>query len=117
MRRRQSQTDAEHGAVVAEFVMVLPVVILILGIALSALTLQLERIKLVSVASGLSRGVARGEPLAKLLELFDLGNRVLTWKNTDQLVCAELELAITLPGLGGIPLSIGDTECARKQGL
>lgn len=95
--------------------MVLPVVVMILGVTLASLTLQLERMKMVSVAATLSRAMARGEPPDKVLEL--LGNRSLTWKNTGELVCAEVSASFTLPGLPGFPLLVSDQECARRLGL
>ena len=99
----------------AEFVMVLPVVALILGVTLGSLALQLERMKLVSVAGVFSRAAARGEPQEKLAEL--LAGRKLMFKNTPEYICAEISAEFALPGLVGLPFRISDTECARRQGL
>ncbi len=107
--------DIERGSVSAEFVMVLPVVVMILGICLGSLALQLERMKLVSVAATISRGLARGEPQEKLAELA-LGHR-LAIENRNDLVCARILTVFSLPGLLGLPFEISDTECARRQGL
>ncbi len=103
------------GSVSAEFVLVLPVVAMILGISLGALSLQLERLKLVSVAATVSRALARGETQEKLdfliqgkrIEVFDLENYL----------CVELSADYLLPGLPGLPFPIADRECARKLGL
>lgn len=105
----------DRGAVTAEFVMVIPVVVMILGITLGSLSIQLERMKLVSIAASISRGVGRGEPLEKLQ--FLLGGRVLAFKNTSELICAEVSARFRLPGLTGLDFPISDTECARRLGL
>ncbi|MFM6977099.1 MAG: TadE/TadG family type IV pilus assembly protein [Micrococcales bacterium] len=103
---------SDRGAVTAEFVMVLPVVIMVLGITLNALALQLERMKLVSVAATISRAIARGEPQEKVLPL--LGGNHLVFKNTEDLICAEVSASYRLLGW---ELPISDLECARRLGL
>ncbi|MEY4320456.1 MAG: hypothetical protein RLZZ471_397 [Actinomycetota bacterium] len=95
--------------------MVIPVVVMILGITLGTLSIQLERMKLVSVAASISRGLGRGEPLEKLQFLLD--GRVLAFKNTAELICAEVSAGFKLPGLPGFDFPISDTECARRLGL
>jgi len=119
MIRQPRPTNSDQGSVVAEFVLVLPVVILIMAITLGSLALQIERQKMVTVASAFSRGIARGEPLEKLRQVFQrqLEGRTFRLFDRDQLACVELGAELQLPGLGGLPLSIGDTECARKLGL
>ena len=95
--------------------MVLPVVAMIIALILGSLAVQLERMKLVSIAATVSRAVARGEPLDKLAEL--IGRRKLEFKNTPELICAELSAGFTLPGLAGLVLPISDSECSRRLGL
>jgi len=95
--------------------MVLPVVLMILGVCLGSLGLQLERMKLLSVAAAVSRAVARGETQEKLVGL--LADRKLAFKNTPEYICAELSGEYVIPGLPGLPFGISDTECARRQGL
>lgn len=106
---------SSKGSVTAEFVMVIPVVVMILCITLGSLSIQLERMKLVSVAASISRGVGRGEPIGKLQFLLD--GRLLTFKNTGELICAEVSARFRLPGLPGLEFPISDTECARRLGL
>jgi hypothetical protein len=95
--------------------MVLPVVVMILGISLGALSLQLERLKLVSVAATLSRALARGEPQEKL-EFLIQGKRIEV-SDLENFLCVELSADFSLPGLAGLPFPISDRECARKLGL
>ena len=115
MTPQRRQTSFESGAITAEFVMVLPVVVIILGITLGSLSIQLERMKMVSVAAAIARGIGRGEPLEKLSYL--AMGRDLVFKNTTELICAEVSAKFTLPGLPGFAFPISDTECARKLGL
>jgi hypothetical protein len=95
--------------------MVLPVVAMILGITLGSLAIQLERMKLVSAAATISRAIARGEDETKVRGLA-IG-RILTYRNTAELICVELSASYSLPGLPGLLLPISDTECARRLGL
>jgi Flp pilus assembly protein TadG len=115
MMQQTQLASSERGAVTAEFVMVLPVVVMILGVTLGSLAIQLERMKLVSVAATVSRAVARGEPETKL-EILTFGRKV-TFKNTAEMICAEVSAELILPALPGMPFSISDTECARRLGL
>ena len=91
----------------------LPVVLMILGICLSTMALQLERMKLVSAASTIARAMARGEPATKTAS-FAIGRR-LVFRNTEELICAELSADFRLAGF--FPLSVADTECARRLGF
>ena len=107
--------SGDSGSVTAEFALALPVVMMILAITLGSLSIQLERMKLVSAAAAISRAVGRGEPREKL-QLLTTGRQV-TFKNTADMVCAEVSARFRLPGLPGFDLPISDTECARKLGL
>jgi hypothetical protein len=108
-------TSSEYGAVTAEFVMLLPVMLMIIGITLGSLSLQFERMKLVSIAATISRAIARGEPEEKVM-IF-LGGLTLSFENTTELICAKVSKQLNLPGLPGLPLEVSDQECARKLGL
>lgn len=99
----------------AEFAMMMPVVFMILAICLSSLALQLERMKLVSVAATISRAIARGESADKFTKLLD--GRNLTFKNSAEYICAEVSSTLGMPALAGLAFAISDTECARSQGL
>ena len=103
----------ERGSITAEFVLVLPVVFMILFIALSTMSMQLERMKLVSAASAIARAVARGEPDDKIAS-FRVG-RHLDLKASEDLVCAELSAEYRLAHL--FPVSVADSECARRLGF
>jgi hypothetical protein len=104
-----------RGSVTAEFVLVLPVVVMILGVTLGSLAIQLERMKLVSVAATVSRAMARGEP-EEMIGALAFGHKI-AFKNTAEFICAEVSAQFTLPVLPGMPFSVSDTECARRLGL
>lgn len=86
---------------------------MILGITLSTMAFQLERMKLVSAAGTIARAAARGEPEVKTAS-FRIG-RHLVFRNTQELICAELSAEFRLAGF--FPLTVADTECARRLGF
>jgi len=115
MTVQHRQTNRDAGSVTAEFAMALPVVVMILAITLGSLSIQLERMKLVSVASAISRAVGRGEPMEKLQ--FLMAGHSVAFKNTAEMICAEVSASFRLPGLPGLELPVSDLECARRLGL
>jgi len=110
---------SERGSVTAEFAIVLPTVFLLLGISLGAVAAQFERIKLVSVAAGLARAVARGESESQAREAFasQLEGKSVVFSVDGLLLCAEVSRNVTLPGLPNLPMRLADRECSRRLGL
>jgi aryl-alcohol dehydrogenase-like predicted oxidoreductase len=53
----------DTGSVTAELVLALPAVVMIVALALGAMSVQLQRMELVSAASTIARAIARGEPI------------------------------------------------------
>lgn len=53
----------DSGSVTAELVLTLPAVLMLVGLALGAMNLQLQRMELVSSASTIARAIAREEPV------------------------------------------------------
>ena len=113
------RATSERGAVTAEFAIVLPTVFLILAISLGAMSAQFERIKLVSVAAGLARAVARGEPEAQAREVFanELRDKSVSFSADGLLLCAEVSRNLALPALPNLSLRLADRECSRELGL
>lgn len=112
------KTD-ESGSVAAEFVVVLPTVILILAISLGALSATVERIRLVSVAAGVARALARAEPIEKVRQIYSsqLSGRKLDISESGELICAKVGLRLKLPGIPDFDLRLAETQCARQVGL
>lgn len=110
---------SESGSVAAEFVLVLPTVILIMAVSLGALSASVERIRLVSVAAGVARALARAEPLEKIEQVYSsqLAGRKLVISQSGELICAKVGLSLKLPGLPDFDLRLAESQCARLTGL
>lgn len=112
----------DRGSVTAEFAIVLPGVLLVLLMSLSALSLQASRIALVEVAAEGARALARGESeqlVAQLLENHELGeNASFHARFGDQAVCVEVAQKHEIRAFGGLlPIEVKEVQCARKGGL
>lgn len=113
------QTTSDRGAITAEFAIVLPTVFLLLAFSMTTLTAQFERTRLVSVAAGLARAVARGEPESQVRELYatQLRGSTVTFSTEGLLLCAKVVRDLNLLGLPNLPLRLADRECSRRLGL
>ena len=108
----------DTGSVTAEFVLAIPAVMMIVALALGAMSVQLQRMELVSAASTIARAIARGEPIEIVDALVtELGEQV-GFEIQEELgvVCVILRseigiLSIDLPGLELI-----ESQCAKAQG-
>jgi hypothetical protein len=113
------QLGQEQGSVTAEFAIVLPAVLLILGLSLQVLSFQSARVSLIELAAESARALARGEELAVVEKL--VSEAGLRPAPTFDVIYKELELCVELNqsrpilGLGGI--SFKEIQCARKSGL
>lgn len=91
----------ERGSVTAEFAIVLPAVLVVLGLVIGGVALSAHRITLVSSAADAARLEARGESAEA--RLTELGAGVQIERRTEQgLHCVELASA----PLGGILAAI-----------
>ena len=108
----------DSGSVTAELVLTLPAVLLIFGLALSAMSVQLQRMELVSAASTIARAIARGEPIAIVDALVsELGEQV-GFEIQEELgvVCVILRSEIEIFGIDLSGLELIETQCAKAQG-
>lgn len=88
-------------------------------IAIGALGLQAERLRLVDLTASMARGLARAEPLADLNQTFASqlsGIESRIWQQ-DQLVCLELSKPVGLLGLPQRTLRLAEISCQRQIGL
>ncbi len=110
------QLAAESGSMTAEFALVLPAVLLILTLSLSALAAQAQRMNLVELSAIGSRAIARGEDEIVLQRLLDqvegLKQEII---HQDLLVCLKLSVDWNIFWLGSVPIS--EQQCSRKSGL
>ncbi len=108
----------DSGSVTAELVLTLPAVLMIVGLALGAMSIQLQRMELISSASTIARAIAREEPI----ELVDglvmaLGDKVgFEIQESEGIVCVVLrsEVGILSIQLSGLELIV--CQCAKAQG-
>ena len=108
----------DSGSVTAELVLTLPAVLLIFGLALSAMSVQLQRMELVSAASTIARAIARGEPIAIVDALVsELGEQVgLEIQEELGVVCVILRSEIGIFSIDLSGLELIETQCAKAQG-
>lgn len=105
----------ERGTVTAEFAIVLPAVLIVLGLVVSGILLAAQRITLVSVAGEVSRAEARGDDAAAATALEQLSRDVVVEReHPDPLLCVTL----TSHPVQGIlsELGISARACAAMTG-
>jgi len=116
VERSNQRIVTDRGSVTAEFALVLPAVLLILLMALSALTAQAQRMNLVELSAVGARALARGEDEITLKQLLDQTKGVeyeIVHKN--MFICLKLTVDWRLFWLGSFP--IAEQQCSRKSGL
>lgn len=108
----------ESGTVTAELVLTLPAVLLVIALAIGAMSIQLQRMQLVSAASEIARAIAREEPMALVDGLVsELGEQVgFEFSEEAGLVCVVLKAGVDLLGLDVTSLELIETQCAKAQG-
>jgi hypothetical protein len=108
----------ESGTVTAELVLTLPAVLLVIGLALGAMSIQLQRMQLVAAASDIARAIARGEPLAVVDALVsNLGSEVgFEFMEEGGLVCVILKSGVDLIGIDLTGFDLIERQCAKAQG-
>ena len=108
----------DTGSVTAELVLSLPAVVIIVALALGAMSVQLQRMELVSSASTIARAIARGEPIGIVDALVtDLGEQV-GFEIQEELgvVCVILRSEIGIFSIDLTGLELIETQCAKAQG-
>ena len=110
--------NKDSGSVTAELVLTLPAVMLIVGLALGAMSVQLQRMELVSAASTIARAIARDEPIEIVDALVsELGNQV-GFEIQEELgvVCVLLRSEIGIFSIDLTGLELIESQCAKVQG-
>jgi hypothetical protein len=91
---------------------------MIISLALGAMSVQLQRIELVSAASNIARAIARGEPIEIVDALVaELGERV-GFEIQEELgvVCVVLRSKIEIFSIDLTGLELIERQCAKAQG-
>jgi hypothetical protein len=108
----------DSGSVTAELVLTLPAVLMIVGLALGAMSIQLQRMELISSASTIARAIAREEPI----ELVDglvmaLGDKVgFEIQESEGIVCVVLRSEVGILSIQLSGLELIESQCAKAQG-
>ena len=108
----------DSGNVTAELVLALPAVVMIVALALGAMSVQLQRMELVSAASTIARAIARGEPIEIVDALVsELGGQV-GFEIQEELgvVCVVLRREIGIFSIDLTGLELIESQCAKAQG-
>ena len=108
----------DSGSVTAELVLALPAVVMIVALALGAMSVQLQRMELVSAASTIARAIARGEPIEIVDALVaELGERI-GFEIQEELgvVCVVLRSEIVIFSIDLTGLELIESQCAKAQG-
>jgi hypothetical protein len=113
-----AEAKKEAGTVTAELVLTLPAVLLVIALAVGVMSIQLQRIQLVSAASEIARAIAREEPMAVVDGLVsDLGEQVgFEFLEEQGLICVVLKSGIELLDFDLTGLELSETQCAKAQG-
>lgn len=87
---RRALLKGEGGSVTAEFAILIPMVLVILGIAISSITLSAHRVTLTSAAAEIARLEARGDIESAQTRLSQLHSTRIDRINDGQLLCVTL---------------------------
>lgn len=101
----------------AEFALALPAVALVITVTLAAFGLQIERMKMVSLAATASRALGRGEGVDQATALVTAIDAQIQLKveYLPDFVCPTLSKSISIASLP--PIEVSERQCARKAGL
>ena len=108
----------DSGSVTAELVLTLPAVLLIVGLALGAMSIQLKRMELVSAASTIARAIARDEPIEIVEALVSELGEQIGFEIHEELgvVCVILRSEIGILSIDLTGLELIESQCAKAQG-
>lgn len=105
---------ADLGSVTAEFAAVVPAVVLVLAVALGAIQIAGEQLRLQAAAASAARALGRGDPNASEAILAVSPSARLDQSRSGDLVCAHASAAAGFGILLGFTLSA--TSCALADG-
>ena len=110
-RSRRGDSDDDRGAVTAEFALVLPVALLVVGLVVGAIVLATHRVALTSTAWEVVRLEARGDGEQAAARVADLpAGTTVSREQRGLLRCVTL---VSRPGAGLLaPLTVHATGCA-----
>ena len=113
------RASSTRGSVTAELVLTLPAVILMMTVAIAALSLQSAKFQLISTAAMVATAVARGEPAELIDELVaDAGEKVkFELEELEDTICVKLSVSAPIAGIEIGFLELVEKQCARASGM
>jgi hypothetical protein len=104
--------------VTAELVLALPAVLLIMTIAVAAMSLQSAKLQLINVAAMAASAVARGEPAALIDQLVGTAGEQVGFEleELEDMVCVKLSVDAPIAGIEIGFLELVEKQCARASG-
>ena len=112
------RASSSRGSVTAELVLTLPAVILIMIIAIAAMSLQSTKLQLINVAAMVASAVARGESAGQIDQLLaPAGEKVqFELEELEDSICVKLSVAAPIAGIEIGFLELVEKQCARAVG-
>jgi len=112
------ETKNQRGSVTAELVLTLPVVMLVIAIAIAAMSVQLTKLQLIEAALQVARAVSRGESSELVDKLVADSGENISFEilEKDDTVCITLSAEVLIPGLDVAALDLNETQCVRALG-
>ena len=107
-----------RGTVTAELVLALPAVLLIITLAVAAMSLQFTKVQLIGAAAAIANAVARDESPELIDNLVDgAGEQVqFELQELEDLICVKLTVDAPLAGIDIGFMKLDEKQCARVLG-
>ena len=102
----------------AELVLALPAVLLIMTVAVAAMSLQSAKLQLINAAAMVASAVARGEPDVLIDQLVTTAGDRVTFEleELEDMICVKLSVEAPIAGLEIGFLELVEKQCARASG-
>jgi len=112
------RASSTRGRVTAELVLTLPVVLLVMTIAIAALSLQSTKLQLINVAAMVATAVARGEPAELIDQLVATAGEQAQFEleELEDTICVKLSVTAPIAGIEMGFLELAEKQCARASG-
>ena len=112
------RASSSRGSVTAELVLTLPAVILIMTIAIAAMSLQSTKLQLINVAAMVASAVARGESAGQIDQLLATAGEKVQFEleELEDSICVKLSVAAPIAGIEIGFLELVEKQCARAVG-
>ena len=114
--RQKPSFVGELGSVTAEFAIVMPAIMGLVLVMLSAFSIQIQKFQMMQQAATAAKAFARGEPV-ELIDSWFSANTDIEFAESGQFVCANAIRKVKLLGLEAASIEIATQHCARESGL